>query len=94
MLRDAPLAEDVTQAVFVALARHAGSLTDRPVLSGWLHRSTQNLSANAIRSAVRRRAHEQEAATMNETLAAEPEARWEQIDRSGMKPGTHRCPKT
>lgn len=79
MVRDAHLAEDVTQGVFVALARNARQLTDRPVLSGWLHRTAQNLAANAIRSDVRRRAREQEAAAMNEVYATEPDAVWERI---------------
>jgi RNA polymerase sigma factor (sigma-70 family) len=79
MVRDAQLAEDVTQGVFVALARGAAQLTERSVLSGWLHRTAQNLAANAVRSDVRRRAREQEAAAMNELLAAEPEAAWERI---------------
>ena len=54
-------------------------LTDRPVLSGWLHRTAQNLAANTVRSDVRRRAREQEAAAMNELLAAEPDTVWEHI---------------
>jgi hypothetical protein len=36
MVCDAHLAEDVTQAVFVALAKNSALLTDLPVLSGWL----------------------------------------------------------
>jgi RNA polymerase sigma factor (sigma-70 family) len=79
MVRDAHLAEDVTQSAFVALAQNACQLTDRPVLSGWLHRTAQNLAANAVRSDVRRRAREQEAAVMNELLSAEPDAVWEHI---------------
>ena len=79
MVRDAHLAEDVTQGVFVALAQNARQLTDRPVLSGWLHRTAQNLAAKAVRSDVRRRAREQEAAAMNELLSAEPDAVWEHI---------------
>jgi RNA polymerase sigma factor (sigma-70 family) len=79
MVRDTHLAEDVTQGVFVALAQNARHLTDRPVLSGWLHRTAQNLAANTVRSDVRRRAREQEAATMNELLVPEPEAIWEHI---------------
>ena len=79
MVRDAHLAEDVTQGVFLALSRSAGQLTERPVLSGWLHRTTQNLAANAVRSEVRRRAREQEAAAMNDLLATEPDAAWEEI---------------
>ncbi len=79
MVRDAHLAEDVTQNVFVALARNARQLTDRPVLSGWLHRTAQNVAANAVRSDVRRRTREQEAATMNELFSDGPDATWEQM---------------
>ncbi len=79
MVRDAHLAQDVTQGVFVALAQNAGSLADRPVLSGWLHRTAQNLSANAVRSEVRRRVRETEAATMNESFTPEADPLWEHI---------------
>jgi RNA polymerase sigma factor (sigma-70 family) len=79
MVRDAHLAEDVTQSVFVALSQSAGQLTERSVLSGWLHRTTQNLAANAVRSDVRRRAREQEAAAMNDLLSTDPGAAWEEI---------------
>ncbi|MCC6819586.1 MAG: sigma-70 family RNA polymerase sigma factor [Verrucomicrobia subdivision 3 bacterium] len=79
MVCDAHLAEDVTQGAFVALAQNARQLTAHPVLSGWLHRTAQNLAAKAVRSDVRRRAREQEAATMNELLSAEPNAVWEHI---------------
>ena len=79
MVRDAHLAQDVTQGVFVALARNARQLTERPVLSGWLHRTAQNLAANAVRSEVRRRRREQESVIMNELLSGTPEATWEDI---------------
>src|SRR5947207_9176897 len=79
MVCDSHLAEDVTQGVFVALAKNAAQLTDRPVLSGWLHRTAQNIAAQTVRTDVRRRAREQEAAAMNEMLASEPNALWEHI---------------
>ena len=79
MVGDTHLAEDVTQSAFVALAQNARQLTGRAVLSGWLHRTAQNLAANAVRSEVRRRAREQEAAVMNELLSAESDATWETI---------------
>jgi RNA polymerase sigma factor (sigma-70 family) len=79
MVCDAHLAKDVTQGVFIALAQNGRQLADRPVLSGWLHRTAQNLAANAVRSDVRRRAREQEAAAMNELLSAESDANWENI---------------
>jgi RNA polymerase sigma factor (sigma-70 family) len=79
MVRDTHLADDVTQAVFVALARNVRQLVDCAVLPGWLHRTTQNLAANAVRSDVRRRNREQEVAVMNELLCATPDTSWEHI---------------
>ncbi len=79
MVHDAHTADDVTQGVFMALAENAGKLTDRPILAGWLHRTTQFLASKAIRSEVRRRAREQEAAAMIELSSAEPDAIWQQI---------------
>jgi RNA polymerase sigma factor (sigma-70 family) len=69
MVCETHLAQDVTQNTFVALAQNARQLTDRPVLSGWLHRTAQNLASKTVRTDVRRRAREEEAATMNELLA-------------------------
>lgn len=78
MVRNAAQAEDVTQSVFLALAQNASQLASHPVLSGWLHRTTQNLAANAVRSDVRRRSREQEAAAMNKLIS--DESSWEQIE--------------
>jgi RNA polymerase sigma factor (sigma-70 family) len=79
MVCDSHLAEDVTQNVFVALAKQAPQLAARPVLSGWLHCTAQNIAAQTVRADVRRRAREQEAVAMNELLADESDANWEQI---------------
>jgi RNA polymerase sigma factor (sigma-70 family) len=79
MVRDAALAEDVTQQVFVALAQNARSLADRMVLSGWLHCTARNLAAKTVRAEVRRRNREQEAAAMNELHDAESGTAWEPI---------------
>jgi RNA polymerase sigma factor (sigma-70 family) len=79
MVCDAHLAQDVTQAVFIALAKNAAQFTERPILSGWLHRTAQNIAAQTVRTDVRRRAREQEAAAMNELLSATPDVSWDQI---------------
>ena len=79
MVRDAHLAEDVTQGVFVAFAQNAHQLKNRPVLAGWLHRTTWGLAANVVRAEVRRRVRGQGAAAVNEMAANEPEVLWEHI---------------
>src|SRR5882724_2904455 len=77
MVCDSHLAEDVTQCAFFALAKNAAQLTDRLVLSAWLHRTAHNIAAQTVRSDLRRRAREREAAAMNELH--EPDAVWEHI---------------
>lgn len=76
---DPHLAQDVTQSTFAALAQNARTLADHPVLSGWLHRTTQNLATNLIRTNTRRQSREQEAATMTQLLSPSPEANWQDI---------------
>jgi RNA polymerase sigma factor (sigma-70 family) len=71
---DAHLAQDVSQAVFTALARKAGSLAARPVLGGWLYRTTQFTAIDAVRGEQRRRAREQEAQLMHELTRSDETA--------------------
>jgi len=79
LVRDQQLAEDVSQKVFLALASNAARLADRAVLAGWLHCTTHNLSANAVRADVRHHAREREAAAMNDLLAPGADSNWESI---------------
>jgi RNA polymerase sigma factor (sigma-70 family) len=70
LVRDSALAEDVSQGVFLALARNCHNLRETARLPGWLHQTTHHLAVNAVRSEARRRAREREAATMNELFSA------------------------
>jgi RNA polymerase sigma factor (sigma-70 family) len=79
MVRDPHMAQDVAQATFIALAQNARKLSGRAVLSGWLHRTAQNVAANTVRSEVRRRAREEKAAALNEPNATGSENLWDQI---------------
>ncbi len=79
-VRDPHLAEDVTQVVFVLLARKAGSLRPVTILSGWLFRTTRFVASRALRTEYRRRAREQTAVTMNSTLSPDDnDTVWNQL---------------
>ena len=66
---DAHRAEDVTQEVFVDLARKARSLTRHPTLIGWLYTTTHFAAAKLVRTEQRRARREQEVNAMNDPIA-------------------------
>jgi RNA polymerase sigma factor (sigma-70 family) len=73
-------AEDVTQSVFVDLARKAGALAGRPVIAGWLYRSARFAAAGLVRSEQRRHAREHSAHAIDTLLmdaATTPD--WEKL---------------
>jgi RNA polymerase sigma factor (sigma-70 family) len=62
---DRPLAEDVTQTVFLDLARAAKTLPRNSRLGGWLHRHTCFVAAKARRGERRRQERERQAVEIN-----------------------------
>ena len=64
---DAGLAEEITQNVFVRLARKAPALAGHETIAGWLHRSAILESRARFRAEMRRRRREEVAAALAET---------------------------
>ena len=81
-VRDPHLAEEITQAVFIILARKAGSLGQKTILSGWLCRTARYASANALTIQRRRQRREQEAfmqSILNRCRERSNDETWNQI---------------
>lgn len=76
---DAHAAEDVTQAVFTAVARQAEALVAHPNLTGWLYTTTRNLAEKTRRSEHRRKSREQDAFVMQKLSTTSPSASWERV---------------
>jgi RNA polymerase sigma-70 factor (ECF subfamily) len=72
LVRDAGLAEDVTQEVFLKLYQHIGSLRDEEHVRPWLLRVASNTALNNIRSRGRAGAREEEFAVAATVGGSEP----------------------
>ena len=77
LVRDAAAAEEISQAVFILLARKAPRLSSCTVLAGWLHQTTRYVALGSLRAERRRQQHHQDFAVMNDN--ADSSAVWDQI---------------
>ena len=71
-------AEEITQAVYILLARKAGSISSKVVLSGWLYQAARLTAANHRRDNQRRQQREQQA-IMESALNVPADEPWKLI---------------
>ncbi|MFT3783400.1 MAG: sigma-70 family RNA polymerase sigma factor [Nibricoccus sp.] len=72
-------AEEATQQVFIAVARHAEKLANHPALEAWLYTATRNAVINILTVEQRRAEREQEAAMNGLLLVEDNGPHWEEL---------------
>ena len=77
VVRDESRAEEITQAVFIILARKAASLRRGTILAGWLYRTARFVALDALRAERRRQQHLSNFAQLNDSSSTA--SVWDQI---------------
>ncbi|HTJ00885.1 MAG TPA: sigma-70 family RNA polymerase sigma factor [Dongiaceae bacterium] len=75
-----PDAQDVTQAVFLLLARKAAGLRQRSSLTGWLYETTRLTARQLLRTRYRRQLRDQEVYMQSPQNEAETAGVWRQLE--------------
>ncbi len=78
LVRDVHLAEEITQAVFLVLAKKAGKIPRGTVLPGWLYKTTRFTASHALRAKLRRERYEYQALQAM-TPVIGPQQAWREI---------------
>jgi RNA polymerase sigma factor (sigma-70 family) len=78
-VRDPHLAGEITQTVFIILARKAGSLDAKTILPGWLYRTANYVSAAALKIQYRRERREQKAYVQAMIQETQTDSTWKQL---------------
>jgi uncharacterized protein (TIGR03435 family) len=76
---DPNLAEEITQTVFIILARKAATLDSKTVLPSWLYRTANFVSGAALKIQRRRALREQKAYMQTMIQETQTEVTWEQL---------------
>lgn len=87
-VRNAELAQDVTQVVFLLLAKKASSFREGVVLAGWLFQTACFASKDAVKQEIRRLQREQKAA---EEMIRDIQLEDRDLDWSEVEPELHRA---
>ena len=78
-VRNAHLAEEITQAVFVLLAQKARQISEKTILTGWLFRTTRFVALAQLRAVAKRQRLAEELQMQNEFSSMAANSLWEQL---------------